>query len=257
MLKPNKKYFRNCPGEGCTNIIGYKYIGDVRSANIKNTVCNDCRFHDINIRDEKIISLLKDSELTQKEIAIKIGVSKYVIRHVKKKYNIERGVKLSKDGKIIRSENFKKNVLDKNLNIYGGGTKESYIKAFKSRYGYEYSEYLEKEPEFKKYSKLVRNKTNESLRKYKHLFSNLDNLGRCGDAGKYQVDHIYSVKYGFINKISPNLIGHPSNLQVIKWEDNLKKSINCDISVNELINNCSKFLTDNHKIMIDFNKLTT
>ena len=28
---------------------------------------------------------------------------------------------------------------------------------------------------------------------------------------------------------------HPSNLQVIKWEDNLSKSSKCNITINELI----------------------
>lgn len=253
-IKPN--YFRKCPNETCVNEITYKRIGDMKVAIKNSRLCDDCRYYEINKRNEKIIYYLNHTELTHKKISEELNISLDIITHVRKKYNLDRGVKLSPNGKKIRSENFKKNILDKKLNT-NGGTKspEQYEKIFKSRYGYEYSEFLKTQPEFKKYYSKVRNITNKNLRKYKVLFNNLDKLGRCGDKGKYQVDHIFSVKEGFRQNIIPELIGHPSNLRVIKWEDNLSKSDSCETTINKLIDETSKFLTNNHKIIINFNNL--
>jgi hypothetical protein len=142
-------------------------------------------------------------------------------------------------------------VLNKGLNKFGGTDKKSYEKIFKSRFGYNYSDFLAKQPEFKKYYNEVRNITSKNLKKYRQLFDNLDNLGRCGDIGKFQVDRNFSIKRGFEMKITPHLIAHPSNLRVISWEENLKKSNNCDITLNELIDETSIFLTKNNKILIN------
>ncbi len=202
-------------------------------------------------RDSIIIKLLTDTELNHKEIAKQLNINHRIITHVRKKYEIKREPKLSKLCVELRRENFKNNVLDKGLNKFGGTDKKSYEKVFKTRFGYDYSDFLAKQPEFKKYYNEVRNITLKNLRKYKHLFENLDKLGRCGDIGKFQVDHNFSIKRGFETNITPHLIGHPSNLRVISWEENLKKSNNCDITLEELINDTSTFLTKNHKILIN------
>lgn len=56
------------------------------------------------------------------------------------------------------------------------------------------------------------------------LLENYDKLrGLCGVKGAYQLDHILSVKYGYENNISPEVIGHISNLQFIPWEENRAK----------------------------------
>jgi hypothetical protein len=143
-------------------------------------------------------------------------------------------------------------VLEKGLNRFGGTDKVTYKKVFKTKFGYEYSEFLAKQPEFRKYYNEVRNITSKNLKKYKHIFKNLDKLGRCGDTGKFQVDHNFSIKRGFELNITPHLIGHPSNLRVITWEENLIKSNSCNISLDNLINEASIFLTKNNKILIDY-----
>lgn len=45
-----------------------------------------------------------------------------------------------------------------------------------------------------------------------------------GIAGGYQLDHIISIKFGYDNHINPNIIADVTNLQVIPWEINRKKS---------------------------------
>ena len=47
--------------------------------------------------------------------------------------------------------------------------------------------------------------------------------GLCGVEGAYQLDHIISIKYGFDNNISPDIIGNVNNLQFITWQENRAK----------------------------------
>lgn len=51
--------------------------------------------------------------------------------------------------------------------------------------------------------------------------------GICGKDGVWQLDHIIPVKYGFDNNIAPEIIASLDNLQMLSWEDNLKKG--CEI----------------------------
>lgn len=243
-----KPFFRNCPN--CNDIIGYMRVSDRNIADKKNTICDSCRFKKFNERNQMILVLLNNTQLTQIEISEQLKVNKHVVAKVVKKFGIKRKSILSEKTKKIRSDNFRKNILDKNLNKFGGSTEETYKKIFKTRFGYEYSIFKEKQPEFRKYYNQVRNITIKNLKKFNHLFCNLDNLGKCGENGKYQIDHIFSIKKGFDNKITPHLIGHPSNLRVISWEQNLRKSADCDITIEELINKSAEFLTKNHKIYL-------
>jgi hypothetical protein len=47
----------------------------------------------------------------------------------------------------------------------------------------------------------------------------------CGVDGGYQLDHIVSVRECFDNKLSVEDCAKVENLQIIPWEDNLKKRI--------------------------------
>lgn len=62
-------------------------------------------------------------------------------------------------------------------------------------------------------------KQNENL-----LNPNNYKLGRAGVDGAYQVDHIISVNYGFINKLNPEIIGGIENLRVVPWRVNAVKN---------------------------------
>ena len=52
------------------------------------------------------------------------------------------------------------------------------------------------------------------------------------DENAFELDHIISKKYGFDNKISPEIIGDISNLQFIHWKDNSTKGTNCYSFIN-------------------------
>jgi hypothetical protein len=74
---------------------------------------------------------------------------------------------------------------------------------------------------YREYIRLVRQEER------KHDLSILENFdkqrGRCGVSGAYQLDHKISIKNGFNNTISPEIIGHINNLQIIPWELNRQK----------------------------------
>jgi len=56
------------------------------------------------------------------------------------------------------------------------------------------------------------------------ILHNFDKRGNSGNNDNYQLDHIYPISLGFINNISPKIIGNILNLQMIPWKSNRKKS---------------------------------
>jgi Uncharacterized protein containing a Zn-ribbon (DUF2116) len=49
-------------------------------------------------------------------------------------------------------------------------------------------------------------------------------------------DHIYSIKEGYDNNISPEIIKHPANCQLLKHSNNISKNKKSDIIINDLKN---------------------
>jgi len=71
------------------------------------------------------------------------------------------------------------------------------------------------------YYKAVRNETE---RQPLHLLENYDKRGRTDLADDvYHVDHIYPIIMGFVNDIPPEVIGNIKNLQMLPYEENIKK----------------------------------
>jgi hypothetical protein len=86
--------------------------------------------------------------------------------------------------------------------------------------------------EWTKYKRSVDYHTYWNYKKFKHIINPNDlPLGHT----TYQLDHIYSRKTGFENKVDPKIIGHQENLRVIPASDNRAKSYNCDITLEELM----------------------
>lgn len=63
---------------------------------------------------------------------------------------------------------------------------------------------------------------------------NFDKRGRAGVDGAYQLDHRFSISRGYIEGVSPMLIGSLANLEFIPWRDNLKKQGSCSIFKEDL-----------------------
>jgi hypothetical protein len=54
-------------------------------------------------------------------------------------------------------------------------------------------------------------------------------------------DHMVSVRFGFDNKINPEIIGHPANCQLMVHNENSSKNSECSISLDELLNRIKKW----------------
>lgn len=75
------------------------------------------------------------------------------------------------------------------------------------------------------------------------LLENSDKRGLCGVQGAYQLDHMYSVKDGYINDVPPHIVGSLANVRFIPWENNLAKSTRSSITKDELLGRYAKCLT--------------
>jgi hypothetical protein len=60
------------------------------------------------------------------------------------------------------------------------------------------------------------------------------------------VDHRYSRSMGFVNNISPEIIGHICNLEIISFSDNREKNYRCSIDIDSLMIEINEF---NKKIL--------
>jgi len=89
------------------------------------------------------------------------------------------------------------------------------------RNGYNtYEEYREALPEWKRYKVDVWRITKQQPL---HILENYELRGVNGEEGAYTLDHIISIKRGFMDKIDPETIGHIDNLQMLPWEENITK----------------------------------
>lgn len=88
-------------------------------------------------------------------------------------------------------------------------------------------------PDFVNYMKEVWRYTNENDLT---TLPNHDKRGRIEIPGTYQLDHKYSIFQGFVDNISPEIIGNINNLEFIPSIENSKKKNKCSISIEELTN---------------------
>lgn len=59
--------------------------------------------------------------------------------------------------------------------------------------------------------------------------------GLAGKEGAWQIDHIYSIMHGYVNRVSPLIIGHNKNLRMLPWKENLQKHSKSNIELSALI----------------------
>lgn len=81
-----------------------------------------------------------------------------------------------------------------------------------------------------KYYQAVSYITEMNYHRYKSI---IDPNSQRGDS--YHLDHKFSIKAGFIHKVSPVLIGHYRNLELLPAEQNMKKNVKCSITLTELM----------------------
>ena len=90
-----------------------------------------------------------------------------------------------------------------------------------TRHGFNtYEEYRASLPALKRYRTDVKRITeNQPL----HTLENIEKRSQNGTVGGYTLDHRISVLRGFKEGISPEVIGHITNLQMLPWRDNISK----------------------------------
>lgn len=59
--------------------------------------------------------------------------------------------------------------------------------------------------------------------------------GLAGTIGAYHIDHIFSIYDGFVQGVSPLVISHRMNLQMLPWRDNVVKHNKSNVSLDELL----------------------
>jgi hypothetical protein len=84
--------------------------------------------------------------------------------------------------------------------------------------------------EYRAYAEAVWYITQITYSRFKNLIDP-DNLR----GPNWHLDHIYSVKVGFINNVDPQVIGSVHNLRIISSTSNIQKNIRCDIELEELL----------------------
>lgn len=107
--------------------------------------------------------------------------------------------------------------------------KQNIIKATRLRTGEKHPRWNFNKKEFKKYERSVRYYTEKQPL---FLLENSDKpRKKCGVSGGYQLDHILSIKEGFVRGIEPKFVGSLVNLQFIPWEINRSKSSKSDVDL--------------------------
>jgi hypothetical protein len=89
---------------------------------------------------------------------------------------------------------------------------------------------IENPSELQKYRNKVNSLTEKTFRKHFDLICGAFFRGK-----EYNLDHIYSVRDGFYNNVSPEIISSVINLQLIERSVNLKKSSNSWQTLEELL----------------------
>jgi hypothetical protein len=85
--------------------------------------------------------------------------------------------------------------------------------------------------EWQQYKFTVKKLTSKTYKEFKHLINPSDlPLGVC----EYQLDHIYSIRAGFENKVPAEWLAHTANLRMLWHAENKSKHIRCDQTLREL-----------------------
>jgi hypothetical protein len=85
---------------------------------------------------------------------------------------------------------------------------------------------------FLEYKKVVINRTITIYRNNQHII-NPENLKRSKKS--HHIDHLFSIKQGFLINLPVEVISHPCNLHMIYYKENLVKQDNCWITLSELL----------------------
>jgi hypothetical protein len=125
-----------------------------------------------------------------------------------------------KKGKTVHSDSYKQ-WLSKNSYFCQKGKDSTPVRRLLKRLNISYDDFLIRQVSLKEYRRVVWHITKQQPIT---ILENYEHRGLAGQLGAYHLDHIISIKYGFDNNIPAEQIGHISNLQMLPWLENIKKS---------------------------------
>ena len=222
----SSEWSRNCPD--CGKVLYYSCKRNLKRAEENGVGCRNCKTMSESSR-KKISNTLK---------GIKYGYHQRPNRKVKaenKPFNREcpmckKILGYTKKCSYLASEKDNKICLSCSMTVHKKSWKhvitDDHIKKMRAtKAGFtSWEEYKQKYPKKKAYinevHKLTRKQPLHTLPNYSKLE---ENWGRMGVDGAYQIDHIVSIDKGWKDMIPAEEIANISNLQVMKWEDNLRK----------------------------------
>jgi hypothetical protein len=198
----NKIWIRNCPN--CKIELTYKISSQYYEAERKNRKCRKCGCGwskgQTKETNKSIARMAENVSKSNKgKTPWNVGLTKETSDIIKKISEKNKEYKHTDEIKILIGNHSKQRWKD---GLYD------------NQYGKNYKE-------FKKYQ----HKVHKLSHKIKHLIKGYDATkhGKMGKSGAYQIDHIIDIKFGFDNNIPVEKIADISNLQFIKWEENIKK----------------------------------
>ena len=219
-----KEYKRNCPI--CGKELSYTDGGNFRRAIRNNSGCAKCRKMPDSMKEKasKLLTGRKNPNYKRrpieerpnnfKSVCPECGNIKYYVKEWSYKQAIKNNTVCPKCSPAKKQLKYPQFIL----------TQDQINKMAAKKAGFDnFDAYMETLPEFKKYKRKVMTIT---YRQPLDTLPNYEKKGRMGEEGAYNIDHIISVKKGFMEGIPPEKIGDISNLEMIPWLDNIKKWCN-------------------------------
>ncbi len=234
-MKEKTKWKRNCPE--CRVDILYSYKCSYVRGMKKNNVCRSCsqtgKKQSIDTIEKRASKLRGRKRPEHSKLMMGCGNPMYgKAGSWSGKKNLLQSIRMSGDNnpskrqdvrdKISdfhkgkpKSKSHKQNISENHADFIGENHPK--IKKIMNDEGISYIEYRDRKTDMEKYKQEVMYITEKQPL---HLLENYNKRGHFS----YHLDHIYPISKGFENNILPEVIGDISNLQMLWWKDNLKKS---------------------------------
>lgn len=222
-LTPIKKYYPNS-NIGDIIQISQKLCLEVARCNILDCICNNCQ-NEYKQSATRIIkvplreSLCGNCMFLYGQENMKKTTRTETSR--KRRSKITKQFYLTEYGKLIAKKTGQKHSehLKSRTDLH-----KIFTSNLPRMYGENHPNFNPNKNEFEIYSREVRVITERTYKENINLI-NPNELRRtvCGIKDGYQLDHIVSVKFGFDNNISPEIIGGLENIQMLPWKENRNK----------------------------------
>lgn len=228
-------FSKKCSCDNCNNLIYYKSEQYLLSGIKNNTKCKNCsgKGHIVSQETRNKISIKNSGEnngmynkgyLQTGENNPNYGNPNNYSPSTETRSKISKANK-GKSGPMKNkklSEESKLKISESHLGI---------LNPMYNKKPWNYNKFQDLTNDFLIYKKIIHRLTE----KFVYLIDGYDETkrGRAGINGAYQVDHIISIKDGFLNDIPEELIADISNLQFITWEENIRKREIKDLNLDE------------------------